>query len=224
VTEYHKLISTLFQEGSFLGIDHLSPFISKFIFKKAGSKKSAALGISGIEYQDLEKFLSEYGIQPTKKLKEIIEELCTYNEFGIDLNDVGSSISFYFEAKNNSQFIPKSYKKMLPSGATEDGIKITYDIGEDRIVYLKSYCIFIEKMLTDRKNAFRNFGFLVDENEKPSLTITQTCVHRNVRNVEHVESNMKSEYEKLTKLGFKTNMTAIREGTGQSYLYITRSL
>jgi hypothetical protein len=224
MTEFHKLFSTLFQETQFLGMDHLYPFISKFIFKKTDLSNSAALGISGIKYETFEKFLIEYGIYPTENLKEIIKELCTYNEFGIDLNYIGSSISFYFEEKNNSQFIPKSYKKVLPSDAIEDGIKINYDIDEDRIVYLKSYCILKEKMLTDRENAFQNFGFLLNKDKETSLIITQTCIHRNVRNVGHVENNMKKEYEELTALGFKINMTAIRKETDQSYLYIKKSL
>lgn len=224
MTEFHKLFSTLFGKTQFLGMDNLYPFISKFILKKTNSVNSATLGISGIDYETFEKFLNVHGIHPTENLKEIVKELCTYKEFGIDLNNIGDSIAFYFEESNDSKFIPKAYKKVLPSDAVEDGIKIIYNIDEDRIVYLKSYCILKEKMATDRENAFQNFGFLLNKDKEMSLIITQTCIHRNVRNVGHVENNMKKEYEELTALGFKINMTAIRKETNQSYLYIKKSL
>lgn len=224
MSDYSKLITTLLGENSFLGIDHLRPFISKFVLRKTGSTKNGVVAISGIDYEIFEKFLSEYKIYPSKKLKEIIKHLCKCDEFAVDLKDIGGFISFYFQEKNDNEFIPKSYNDTLPAGALKDGFKITYDINEDRIVYMKVYCLFREDLLSSKKDDFRNFGFSIDENEKISLVTTQKCVHKIVRNIEKADDNIKTEYEELSKLGFKANIAATREETEQSYLYIMKSV
>jgi hypothetical protein len=221
-----ELISALFPETKISGIEYLSPFISKIVFRKNGSEKigSIVVSVSGTEYETVEKFLAENGVVLTQELKLIIEQICTYDKFGIDISNMKNSISLYFEEKNNSRFIPKSYKKMIPNDATEDGIKVTYDLNKNRIVYLKAYCVFKEKLITDRKNSLRNFGFLVNSNGSVSATVSQACAHKNIRNIEEVENNLRDEYETIKNLGFKCYISATREESGQSYLYIKRSL
>lgn len=220
--KYCDIIEELVPNIKFIGLDEINQYISGFAIRKNLSETTISLLLVRIDYNSLENFLIKNGIVISEKLKELLHNLCYCKQLGIDIRNFKDTISFYFKEKKSPARFSRSYKNKLPKDITEDTLKITYDLKNDKIHYIKTYSKLTKKSIGD-KGVFENFGFYLNDDGSTLPVVKQKCYHVKVRNERDVQEIFKEEYNKISKFDYKLTF-AYRESSDQAYLYVKKSL